>query len=128
MEDPWSYNSIFRVLHSRSWRDLFTLDSNQNRPFSPHKQVDFQNEIPTVSLPTFFSRDIEDRFSAKKNAGAVYIDLIAANDTVWHGSLKYKTNSICSRQTHDEPFHGDFSNRSFNFTNDLGLVSRVLRL
>jgi len=36
------------------------------------------------------TQDIEDSFSAKKKAGAVFVDLTAALDTVWHRSLTCK--------------------------------------
>jgi len=34
--------------------------------------------------------DIEDSFSAEKKAGAVFVDLTAAYDTVWHCGLTCK--------------------------------------
>jgi len=33
------------------------------------------------------TQDIEDSFSAKNKAGAVFVDLTAANDTVWYRGL-----------------------------------------
>ena len=33
------------------------------------------------------TQNIEDLFEAKKKAGAVFVDLIAAYDTVWHRGL-----------------------------------------
>jgi len=36
------------------------------------------------------TQDIEDSFSAKKKAGAVFVDLTAAYDTVWHLGLTCK--------------------------------------
>jgi len=36
------------------------------------------------------TQDIEDSFSAKKKAGAVFVNLTATYDTVWHRSLTCK--------------------------------------
>jgi len=36
---------------------------------------------------TLLTQDIEDSFSAKMKAGAVFVDLTAAYDTVWHRDL-----------------------------------------
>jgi len=36
------------------------------------------------------TQDTEDSFSAKKKAGAVFVDLTAAYDTVWHCGLTCK--------------------------------------
>ena len=36
------------------------------------------------------TQDIEDCFEAKKKAGAVFLDLTAAYDTVWHRGLTCK--------------------------------------
>jgi len=39
---------------------------------------------------TLLTQDIEDSFSAEKKAGAVFVDLTAAYDTVWHRGLTCK--------------------------------------
>ena len=44
----------------------------------------------TVNQVTLLTQDIEKSFSTKKKAGAVFIDLTAAYDTVWHRSLTCK--------------------------------------
>ena len=36
------------------------------------------------------TQNIENSFEAKKKAGAVFVDLIAAYDTVWHRGLTCK--------------------------------------
>jgi len=33
------------------------------------------------------TQDIEDSISTKKKVGAVFVDLTAAYDTVWHGTV-----------------------------------------
>jgi len=36
------------------------------------------------------TQDIEDSFSAKKKAGAAFVDLTPAYDTVWHSGFTCK--------------------------------------
>jgi len=52
----------------------------------PLEQAVFQHGRSTIDQVTLLTKDIEDSFSAKK-AGAVFVYLTAACDTVWHGSL-----------------------------------------
>ena len=46
--------------------------------------------MSTIDQVTLLSREIEDRYSAKKKAGVVFIDLTAAYNTIWHCSLTCK--------------------------------------
>ena len=56
-------------------------------PLLPRGQAVFRQGRSTVDQVTLLAQNIEDSFSAKKKAGAVFIDLTAAYDTVWHRSL-----------------------------------------
>ena len=47
-------------------------------------------ELSTVDQVILLTQNIEDSFEAKKKAGAVFIDLTAAYDTVWHRGLTCK--------------------------------------
>jgi len=53
----------------------------------PREQAGFRHRRSTVEQVTLLTQDIEDSFSAKKKAGAVFVDLTAAYDTVWHRGL-----------------------------------------
>ena len=44
----------------------------------------------TVDQVVLLTQNIEDSFEAKNKAGAVFVDLTAAYDTVWHRGLTCK--------------------------------------
>jgi len=54
---------------------------------------------------------IEDSFSAKKKAGAVFVELTAAYETVWHRSFTFhlQAAAIAAWYTHGPHDHGDCS-------------------
>ena len=57
------------------------------------KQVSFRRGRSTVEQATRMSQDVEDCFESKKKADTLFIELAAANDTVWHRNLVCK---LCS--------------------------------
>jgi len=59
-------------------------------PLLPQEQAGFRRERSTVIQVSLLTQEIEDSFSAKKKAGAVFVDLTAAYDTVWHRGLTCK--------------------------------------
>ena len=59
-------------------------------PLLPKEQAGFQHGKSTVDQVILLTQNIEDSFEAKKKAGAVFIDLTAAYDTVWHCGLTCK--------------------------------------
>jgi len=59
-------------------------------PLLPREQAGFRHGRSTVDQVTPLRQDIEDSFSLKKKAGAVFVDLTAAYDTVWHRVLTCK--------------------------------------
>ena len=76
------------VLPLRSWRDLSTLASNNYRPTATNRAdwVLTQN-IDRRSSHFSNSQKIEDNYSAKKKADAVFINFTAAYNTEWHCSF-----------------------------------------
>jgi len=48
----------------------------------PQEQAGFQHGRSAIDQVTRLTQDIEDSFSAEKKAGAVFVDLTAAYDTV----------------------------------------------
>ena len=59
-------------------------------PLLPQEQVGFRHGRLAVDQVTLLTQGIEDSFLAKKKAGAVFVDLTAAYDTVWHRDLTCK--------------------------------------
>ena len=53
----------------------------------PKEQAGFQRGKSTVDQVVLLTQNIEDSFEAKKKAGAVFVNLTAAYDTVWHRGL-----------------------------------------
>ena len=58
-------------------------------PMFPQGKHDFDAKDQPLKI-TLLSRKIEDSCSAKKKAGAVFVDLTAAYHTVWHRGLTSK--------------------------------------
>ena len=53
-------------------------------PLLPKEQARFRRGKSTVDQVVLLTQNIEDSFEAKKKAGAVFVNLTAAYDTVWH--------------------------------------------
>ena len=65
-------------------------------PLLPRERERFRHGRSTVDQVTLLAQDIEDSFSAKQKAGAVFVDLTAAYDTVWHRGLTCKLLRLLS--------------------------------
>ena len=59
-------------------------------PLLPKEQGGFRHGKSTVDQVVLLTQNIEDSFEAKKKAGAIFVDLTAAYDTVWHRGLTCK--------------------------------------
>ena len=59
-------------------------------PLLPREQAGFRRGRSTVDQTVLLTQNIEDSFEAKKKAGAVFVDLTAAYDTVWQRDLTCK--------------------------------------
>ena len=59
-------------------------------PFLPKEQAGFRRGKSTVDQVVLLTQNIEDSFEAKKKAGAVFVNLTAAYDTVWPRGLTCK--------------------------------------
>jgi len=59
-------------------------------PLLPREQAGFRYGRSTVDQATLLTQDLNNSFSAKKKAGAVFVDLTAAYDTAWHCGLTCK--------------------------------------
>ena len=59
-------------------------------PLLPREQAGFRRGRSTVDQTVLLTQNIEESFEVKKKAGAVFVNLTAAYDTVWHCGLPSK--------------------------------------
>ena len=91
MGDPKSYRPIsllcvpYKILERLIYARLEPLID-----LLPKEQGGFRRGKSTVDQVFLLTQNIEDPFQAKKKAGAVFIDLTAAYDTVWNRGLTCK--------------------------------------
>ena len=71
------------------------------------------------------TQNIEDSFEAKKKAGAVFVDLIAAYDTVWHRGLTCKLLRFLPNKHMVRMIMELVWNRNFTFTTGDSKQSRL---
>ena len=92
VEDPQSYRPI--SLLCVSYKILERLIYNRVEPIVdpsfPKEQARFRHGKSTLDEVILLARTNEDSFEAKKKTGAVFVDLTAAYDTVWHRGLTCK--------------------------------------
>ena len=74
------------------------------------------------------TQEIEDCFPAKKKADAVFVDLTAAYDTVWHRGLACKLLRLIPDRHLGRMIMEIVQNRSFTLTTGNGKQSRLRRL
>ena len=92
------------------------------------KQTGFRRGRSTLEQVTRMSQDIKDCFENKKKAGAMFIELTAAYDTVWHGGLACKFLRLLPDRHMVKMIMELVYNCSFTLTNDRGRKSRLRRL
>ena len=56
-------------------------------PLLAKERAGFRRKKSKVDQVVLLTQNIEDSFEAKKKDGAVFVDLTAAYDTVWHCGL-----------------------------------------
>ena len=90
--DPKSYRpiSLLCVPYKILERFIYARVEPLIDPLLPKEQAGFRRGKSTVDQVVLLTQNIEDSFEAKKKAGAVFIDLTAAYDTVWHRGLTCK--------------------------------------
>ena len=74
------------------------------------------------------TQNIEDSFEAKKKAGAVFVDLTAAYDTVWHRGLTCKLLRLLPDKHMVRMIMELVRNKSFTLTTGDSKRSRLRRL
>ena len=85
-------------------------------PLLPKEQAGFRRGKSTVDQVVLLTQNIEDSFEAKKKAGAVFINLTAAYDTVWHRGLSCKLLRLLPDKHMVKMIMEVVRNRSFTLT------------
>ena len=90
--DPKSYRpiSLLCVPYKILERLIYARVEPLIDPLLPKEQAGFRRGKSTVDQVVLLTQNIEDSFEAKKKAGAVFVNLTAAYDTVWHCGLTCK--------------------------------------
>ena len=128
--DPKSYRPIsllcvpFKILE----RLIYAHVEPIIEPLLPREQAGFRRGKSTVDQVTLMTQDIEDCFEAKKKAGAVFLDLTAAYDTVWHRGLTCELLRLLPDRHMVRMIMELVYNRSFTLTTGSRQQSRLRRL
>ena len=88
-DDPNSYRpiSLLFVPYKILERLVHTRVEPIIDPQLPREQTGFRHGRSTVDQTVLLMQNIEDSFEAKTKAGAVFVNLTAGYDAVWHRSL-----------------------------------------
>ena len=123
--DPKSYRpiSLLCVPYKILERLIYARVEPLIDPLLPKEQAGFRRGKSTVDLD-----NIEDSFEAKKRAGAVFVDLTAAYDTVWHRGFSCKLLRLLPDKHMVIMIMELVRNRSFTLTNGDSNQSRLRRL
>ena len=97
-------------------------------PLIPKEQAGFRRGKSTVDKVFLLTQNIEDSFEAKKKAGAVFINLTAAYDTVWHRGLTCKLLRLLPDKHMVRMIMEFVRNRSFTLTTGDSKQSWLRRL
>ena len=97
-------------------------------PQLPVEQAGFRRGKSTVDQVVQITQDIEDCFEAKKKAGAVFIYLTTAYDSVWHHGLTCKLLRLLPDRHMVRMIMELIQNRSFTLTTGDNQRSRLRRL
>ena len=92
------------------------------------RKAGFRRGKSTVDQVLLLTQNNQDSFEAKKNAGAVFIDLTATYDTVWHRGLTCKLLRLLPDKQMVKMIMELVRNRSFTFTTGDSKQSRLRRL
>ena len=116
--DPKSYRPIsllcvpYKILEELIYARVEPLID----PLLPNEQAGFRRGKSTADQVVLLTQNIEDSFEAKKKAGAVFIDLTAAYDTVWHRGLTCKLLRLLPDKHMVKMIMELVRNRSFTLT------------
>jgi len=125
--DPSSYGpiSLLCVPCKILERLIYANVESIRDPLLPQEQVGFRHGRSAVDQVTLLTQDIEDSVSAKKKAVAVFVDLTAAYDTVWHNHLTCKLLRLLPDRHMVRMIMEMVGSRSFTLTTGNGKRSRL---
>ena len=130
VEDPKSYRpiSLLCVPYKILERLIHARVEPIVDPLLPREQAGFRRGRSTVNQTVLLTQNIDDSFEAKKKADAVFVDLTAAYNTVWHRDLTCKLLGLLPDRYMVRMIMELFRNRSFTLTTGDGKQSRLRRL
>ena len=128
--DPKSYRpiSLLCVLYEILERLIYARFEPLIDPLLPKEQAGFRRGKSTVDQVVLLTQNIEDSFEDKKKAGAVFIDLTAAYDSVWYVGLTCKLLRLLSDKHMVRMIMKLVRNRRFTLTTGDSKQSRLRRL
>jgi len=97
-------------------------------PLLPKEKAGFRHRRSTVDQVTLPTQDIEDSFSVQKKTGAVFVDLTATYDPVWHCGLTCKLLRFLPDRYMVRMFMGMVGNCGFILITGNGKRNRLRRL
>ena len=130
VRDPKSYRLIsllcdpYKILE----RLIYACVEPLIDPLLPREQDGFRRGKSTVDQVVLLTQNIKNSFEAKKKAGAVFIDLTATYDTVWHRGLTCKLPRLLPDKHMVRMIMEFVRNRSFTLTTGDSKQSRLRRL
>ena len=129
-QSPWgtqSYRpiSLFCVPYKILERPIHARVKPLIDPMLPKEQAGFRRGKSTVDQVVLLTQNIENSFEAKKKAGAVFVDLTAAYDTVWHRGLTCKLLRLLPDKHMVKMIMELVRNRSFTLTTGDSKQSRL---
>ena len=92
-QSPWGHPKSYRpisllcVPYKILKRLIYARVEPLINPLLPKEQAEFRCGKSTVDQVVLLTQNIEDSFETKKKTGAVFVNLTAAYDTVWHRGL-----------------------------------------
>ena len=130
MGDPKSYRPIFLlcVPYKIFERLIYARVKPLIDPLLSKEQAGSRCGKSTVDQVVLLNQNIEDSFEAKKKTGAVFIDLTAAYDTVWHRGLTCKLLRLLPDKHMAKMIIELVRNRIFTLTTGDSNQSRLRRL
>ena len=129
VEDPKSYRpiSLLCVPYKILERLIYTRIEPIVDPLLPREQAGFRQGRCIVDQTVLLTQHIEDSFETKK-AGAVFVDLTAAYDTVWHRGLTCKLLRLLPDKHMVQMIMEFIRNRSFTLSIGDSKQSRLRHL
>jgi len=115
--------SPFKILERLNYARVETIIDS----LFPQEQAGFRHGRSTVDQVILLTQEIEDSFSVKKKASAVFVNFIAAYDTVWHRGLTCKLLRLLHDKHMVRMIMEMVGNRSFTLTTGNSKCSRLRR-